>query len=178
MKSWKRKVIAFSLASGLLITGTAITTICTTHAASNTKIVSPMHQSQQTTIKKIKHLADQGKTVNSEEFALQSKTKDIVKKWGEPDESSNPNEFFYDDRGVGFIAKNEKVVKIFSGDRCYDDITYKAVKQVLGKPAKETKKKGTGVFLTYKAGKNTLQFIFYFKNGSTEPTTLSELNVS
>jgi hypothetical protein len=178
MKNWKKTAIAFSLATGLLVTGSAISTIQTTHAASNTKVVSPTTQSQQTTIKKIKEFASQGKTVNSENFALQSKTKDIVEKWGKPDPSSNPNEFFYVKRGVGFIVEKGKVVKIFSGDKSYDEITYKELKQSLGKPDKETKKEDVGVFLTYKAGKNTLQFIFYYQNDSTQPTTLSELNVS
>ncbi|WP_028776225.1 DUF4309 domain-containing protein [Shimazuella kribbensis] len=177
MKNWKKSAIAFSLATGLLITGTAITTIHTTHAAPNTKIVSPVQQqSNQATIKKIRNLASQGKTVNSEKFGLQSKTNDIVKKWGKPDSGSDANHLYYDKKGIGFIAEKGKVVKIYSGDKSYWDITYKEVKQTLGKPVKEVKGED-GVYLTYKAGKNTLVFAFYYNNEGTEPSTLGEVTV-
>src|SRR5690606_33010907 len=100
LKSWKKSVLVFSIATGLLITATAITAIKTTHAAPNTKKVTPMHkQNHQQTIKNIKKLAIQGKTVNSENFSLQSKTSHIVKKWGEPDEGSDASYLYYSKRG-------------------------------------------------------------------------------
>jgi hypothetical protein len=69
MKSWKKSAIVFTLATGLLVTGTSLTIVDTSHAASNSKVVVPVHQQ---TIKNIKKLAFQGKTVNSENFSLQS----------------------------------------------------------------------------------------------------------
>lgn len=178
LKSWKRSALAFSLATGLLVTGTAITTIKTTHAAHNTKVVTLMHQqSHKQTIKKIKKLATQGKTVNSEKFALQSKTNDIVKKWGKPDEGSDANYLYYNKRGMSFHAQKGKVVGIFSVDKSYFDITYEEVKQTLGKSIKEVKGED-GVYVTYKAGKNILKFTFYYNNEGTEPSTLKEVSVS
>lgn len=178
LKSWKKSALAFSLATGLLVTGTAITTIKTTHAAPNTKMVTTMHkQSHQQTIKNIKKLAIQGKTVNSENFSLQSKTSNIVKKWGKPDEGSDANYLYYSKRNISFHAQKEKVVGIYSADKSYFEITYKEVKQTLGKPVKEVKGED-GVYVTYKAGKNTLQFAFYYNYEGTGPSTLKEVFVS
>jgi Skp family chaperone for outer membrane proteins len=176
MKRWKKSAIVFTVATGLLITGTSLTTINTSLAAPNTKVVVAEHHQSQQTIKNIKKLAYQGRTVNSENFGLQSKTKDIVKKWGEPDEGSDENYLYYAKRGMDLVAKEGKVVKIYSVDKSYHGITYKEVKQTLGKPVKEVKGED-GYYLTYKAGKNTLEFAFYYNNEGTKPSTLAGVNV-
>jgi Skp family chaperone for outer membrane proteins len=177
IKNWKKSAMVFTLATGLLVTGTSLTTINTSHAAPNTKVVVPKHhQSHQQTIINIEKLASQGKTVNSENFGLQSKTDDIIKKWGKPDEGSDENWLYYSKRGMDIVAEKGKVVKIYSTDKSYYDITYKEVKRTLGKPIKEVKGQD-GHYITYKAGTNTLEFAFYYNNEDTKPSTLAGVNV-
>jgi hypothetical protein len=178
VRNWKKTAIVFTLATGLLITGTSLTTINVSDAAPKSKIEATVQQkSHQAAIKKIKNLATQGKTVNSEKFALRSRTSAIIKKWGKPDEGSDEAYLYYSKRNISFAAENGKVETIYSADKSYFDITYKEVKKTLGKPVQEVKGED-GIYVTYKAGKNSLEFVFYYNDEGTAPSTIKEVSVS
>ena len=98
-------------------------------------------------------------------------------KWGKPDEGSDANYLSYSKRHIEFIANKGKVTEIYSFDKSYFDITYKEVKQILGKPMKEMRGED-GVYVTYKAGKHTLQIAFYYNNEGTAPSTMKDVTVS
>jgi hypothetical protein len=177
MKQWKKTVVAYTVAAGLVIAGTATTTIQTTYAAPDLKVVVPIQKSDQATIQHIKHLAASGKTVNSENFGLGSKIQSIKKHWGNPDEASDETYVYYNKRNINFVADYGKVAIINSTDKSYFNITYKEVKKTLGKAVKEVKGEDA-VYVTYKAGKNTLTIAFYYDNAGTAPSTIKQVSVS
>nr|WP_255724603.1 DUF4309 domain-containing protein [Shimazuella soli] len=124
----------------------------------------------------MKKRAIAGKTTNSENFSIGSKTKDIVKKWGKPDQGSDAEYLGYNKRKIGFFATSGRVNLIVSNDKKYSGITYKEVKRELGKPSKERKGED-GIYVTYKAGKHALEIAFYYNKAGNAPDTIKEVSV-
>lgn len=175
MRKLQKNGIALSIATALLLTGVALPSIHTAEASEQKQEVQAINIKHQATLNNIKKLAFQGKTINSENFGLHSKASDIEKKWGKPDYQSK-GALTYKKRGMDFDLRFGKVVKIYSTDKSYQSITYQEVKQTLGKPVKETKA-GDGYYITYRAGKNTLELAFTYNKDRTGPAKFVAVNV-
>jgi hypothetical protein len=141
-----------------------------------TQQVSTQQQNHPKLLKQTKQLAVEGKVINSESFGLGSSHDAIVKKWGKPDEGSDRDNLFYEKRRIIFFGKVGHTTEIYSNDLRYDEITYKEVKKALGKPVKEVKGEDA-IYVTYPAGKHTLEFAFYYNDLGTAPSTIKSLSV-
>ncbi len=175
MKQWKKTVIACSLATGLVLGNVVPGIVSHSFAAPRAKIqvVQVKHQTQ---VQNIKKLAVAGKTVNSECFSIGSKVSHIKQKWGKPDAGSDNSYLTYGKRHITFEAVGGKVTKIQSTDKSYWNITYKEVRKGLGTPINEVKGED-GVYLTFKAGKHTLDIAFYYNNEGNAPSTIKDVTV-
>lgn len=134
-------------------------------------------QNHRNIILRTQQLATQGKTINSEDFAIGSKGQDIQKKWGKPDPAnSSADAYTYSKRNIEFFLSKNIVTHIVSYDKHYESITYKEVKAALGEPSKETKG-DDGVYTTYECGKKLLVISFYYDKTGKNPDTINQVVV-
>ncbi|WP_028778110.1 DUF4309 domain-containing protein [Shimazuella kribbensis] len=137
---------------------------------------STQQQNHQKLLKQTKQLAAEGKVINSESFGLGSSHDAIVKKWGKPDEGSDRDNLFYDKRHISFFGEAGHTKEIYSNDLSYDGVTYKEVKKEFGKPVKEVEGED-GIYLTYPAGKHTLEIAFYYNDLGSAADTIKSVSV-
>ncbi|MGA8942596.1 MAG: DUF4309 domain-containing protein [Thermoactinomyces sp.] len=172
MKIMAKVVIATAvLAGGLLgmyVTPNMGEAAKTTNAADE--------QNHQQTIKDTVKLAKQGKTINSEKFGVFSKGSEIRNQWGQPDQGSDENYFYYSNRQIGFVLKQNRVVWITSYDKKFNNITVPEVKKAAGEPQK-VKAGEDAYYLEYKKGIYVLEFAFYYDDQGEKPETLKEVYV-
>jgi hypothetical protein len=160
-----------------LMLGVAITSLSTpTYASLNTNHAH-VQQDHRHVIEKTEQLARQGKTINSENFAIGSTGEDIQKKWGKPDSNnSSEDAYTYSKRNIEFFLSKGVVTHIVSYDTNYKNITYQEVKKTLGQPSKETS--GDDAFYaTYECGKKLLMFSFYYDKSGKIPDTIKQIVV-
>ncbi|WP_028777747.1 DUF4309 domain-containing protein [Shimazuella kribbensis] len=160
-----------------LMVGAAITNLSTpTYASLDSKNVQAQ-QDHRRIIEKTEQLARQGKTINSENFAVGSKGEDIQNKWGKPDSNNSSEEAYtYSKRNIEFFLSKGIVTHIVSYDTNYKNITYNEVIKTLGEPAKETRGED-GVYATYECGKKLLMFSFYYDKSGKNPDTIKQIVV-
>ncbi|WP_028778616.1 DUF4309 domain-containing protein [Shimazuella kribbensis] len=166
MKNTTKKIVVTTLLTGIALTG--LLPIVTHATTPNTKIVQTQQNHRQT-IEQTMTLAKQGKTINSENFAIGSNGSDIKKKWGKPT-SGDSTYLKYEKKKIMFLLSDGKVSEILSEDKRYEKITYDEVKQVLGNPKQETKGEDA-IYVRYLAGKHQIDFAFnYDKTGKKADT--------
>lgn len=172
MKKATKVVLASAFVIGATLSG--FTPVNVSHATPSQKIVT-IQQNHKKTIEDTLKLATQGKTINSEKFGIQSKGKDIKKKWGKPDPGSDAENLSYSKKKILFQLEKDKVLWITSYDKKFEKIKVADVKKVAGKPQKESKG-ADAYYLKYKKGKHILEFAFYY-NDHNKPDTIKEVNV-
>jgi hypothetical protein len=159
----------------IFMIGAVITSLAPlTHAATH---VQEQHDHKRI-IEKTNQLANQGKTINSESFAVGSSGKEIQKQWGRPDSNnSSKDAYTYSKRQIDFFLSNDKVTHIVSYSKHYQNITYAEVKTILGEPMKKSNGED-GFYATYECGTKLLMFAFYYDKSGTKPDTIKQVVVS
>ncbi|WP_028778202.1 DUF4309 domain-containing protein [Shimazuella kribbensis] len=170
MKTMTKTILATTLVVSAAFTGFA----AVTHAAPKTEVVQ-IQKNHKLTLEQTMVKGKQGKAINSENFGLGSRGKDIKKKWGKPT-SEDESYLEYTNKRILFILEKGKVNNVFTQDKRYDGITYAEVTKTLGKPAK-TAEGEDGVYASYKAGKNTVTFAFYYDKTGTKADTIKDVAV-
>ncbi|WP_028778109.1 DUF4309 domain-containing protein [Shimazuella kribbensis] len=175
MRNWKKKAIVFTLATGLLLSAATLSTINTASANTQKQAAQSTNVKHQVILKQTKNLADDGKTINSEKFGVGSSTKDIIKKWGQPDNPKEEISLKYSKRQIEFLARSKKVTTVVSNDNRYEGITYQEVVDTLGLPYEY--EDGKDIIISYEAEKHTLKIAFNRSGKDQSPSTIKYLFV-
>lgn len=173
MKKTAKIVLACTLLSGSLLAVSS-----QTYAAPVFTTKVDHQQQHEKTLLQTRDLAKQGKVINSETFGLKTSKQEIVKKWGQPEESDSSSDGYldYQKRGIKFLLSSNQVDMLVSSDKNLTSITYKEVQKVLGKGSSdESDGKGDTFGVQYQAGKHLLTFIFPKKSNqnSNNPKILN-----
>jgi hypothetical protein len=160
-----------------LAVGVSITSLPHVTSASSLTNQVQEQQDHRSIIQKTEQLATQGKTINSENFAISAKGQDIQKKWGKPDPNSSSEDVYtYSKRRIEFFLFKGTVTHIVSYDKRYENITYQEVIKTLGAPAKESRGED-GVYTTYECGQKLLVISFYYDKTGKNPDTINQVIV-
>jgi hypothetical protein len=130
-------------------------------------------QSNSALLTEIKQLSKQGKTVNSESFRVGSSLKQVVKKWGEPEDLSTVAANYWS-KNIRFLYDGEKakqpIYQIDDFDPSLQSITYYDAVNVFGTPLIEKEQEGN-YYVTYAANKRTtITFVFQSRFTNDNPT--------
>jgi hypothetical protein len=158
-----QRIAKMIVAATLLVSATliGISPIYAANDVQNAKVV-PTKKNHQQLIQDTLELAAQGKTINSENFGINSKGSDIRKEWGDP--GSDDLFLLYHERDILFELNNEdRVVSIHSGIERFRGITVEEVKKIAGEPEEEIVGE-CATYLDYTAGKYHLEFTFHYES--------------
>lgn len=142
------------IAKGLLVTailtGVPLVGSLQTNAAPPPVVVQK--DVAQQTLNETVRLAKVGRVINSEQFGVGSTKSAIMKKWGNPEESTK--EYVnYTKRKVAFSLKQGKVVNVTTTDKRVLAISYDALNKKLGKPVEEDHAMGGRHHQVFKVGR-------------------------
>jgi hypothetical protein len=125
-------------------------------------------------LKETMTLGIKGKAINSGEFGIGSRKKDIIKKWGKP-ESQDTSYLNYEKRKIVFyIDGNGKVISLTTTETNLLAIKYSQLKKVLGTPFYHNQGVGN-IYDGYHARQYTVEF---HSTNMKEPGKLVLVNVN
>jgi|GEM_PF-4848873 len=123
----------------------------------DTKHTQTTHPKEQI-IKNSLKVGEEGKTLNSEQFGIDSKDSEIQKHWGKPTVSA-PHHLVYKNKHIEFGLQNGKVIWIHSNDPKLKQFTLNEIIKIAGKPDEDQRQNEKRIIIYY-VGKFKLQFVF------------------